>query len=86
MSRIYTKRSSAGAPVYLATVIEYLAAEVLELTRKAARDKKTMIIPRHLHLTNFIIKFYYYYFIIAVSTIGIYRLLLLINFSYFFSN
>uniref|UniRef100_A0A8C8SAP5 Histone H2A n=1 Tax=Pelusios castaneus TaxID=367368 RepID=A0A8C8SAP5_9SAUR len=47
----YAERIGAGAPVYLAAVLEYLTAEILELSGNAAREnKKSRIGPRHIQL------------------------------------
>lgn len=48
--RGYAERVGAGAPVFLAAVLEYLVAEVLDVAGNAAIDKKkTRITPRHIH-------------------------------------
>ena len=44
----YTERVGAGAPVYLAAVMEYLAAEVLELAGKGDRKRYKSIWTRNL--------------------------------------
>ncbi|NXB03167.1 H2A2 protein, partial [Cnemophilus loriae] len=47
----YADRIGSGAAIYLAAVMEYVVAEVLELAGNAAREnKKTRILPRHIQL------------------------------------
>jgi histone H2A len=46
-----SSRLGGGAPVYMAAVLEYVVAELLELSGNAAKDnKKTRIVPRHIQL------------------------------------
>lgn len=47
----YAERIGAGAPIYIAAVLEYLAAEILELAGDVTKDKRGVrIIPRHIQL------------------------------------
>uniref|UniRef100_A0A183EAI4 Histone H2A n=1 Tax=Gongylonema pulchrum TaxID=637853 RepID=A0A183EAI4_9BILA len=47
----YAKRISQSAAVYISAVIEYLSAEMLELSGNACRDnKRQRLIPRHIVL------------------------------------
>ncbi|XP_058118671.1 histone H2A-beta, sperm-like [Anopheles coustani] len=47
----YANRIGTGASVYFAAVLEYLTAEVLELSGNAARDNhKSRLAPRHIQL------------------------------------
>lgn len=47
----YASRIGAGAPVFLAAVLEYLLAELLEIAGNVAADQnKKRIVPRHITL------------------------------------
>jgi hypothetical protein len=48
----FASRISAPAPVYLAAVLEYLVAEILELAGREANNRNLVrIIPRHIQLS-----------------------------------
>lgn len=47
----YADRIGSGAPVYLASVLEYMTSEIIELAGSKAQDnKKQRINPRHVML------------------------------------
>ncbi|XP_058457193.1 histone H2A, sperm-like [Malaya genurostris] len=47
----YAERIGVGASIYMAATLEYLAAEILELSGNAAKDnKRSRIVPRHIQL------------------------------------
>ena len=47
----YAKRVGSGAPVYMAAVLEYLVAEILEVSVMVVRqNKKNRIVPRYIFL------------------------------------
>ncbi|KAM9203372.1 late histone H2A.1-like [Mergus octosetaceus] len=47
----YADRVGLGSAIYLAAVLEYLTAEILELAGNAAREnKKSRILPHHIQL------------------------------------
>ena len=47
----YSERVGIGAPVYLAAVLEYLVAEILEVSVMVVRqNKKNRIVPRYIFL------------------------------------
>eukprot|EP00026_Physarum_polycephalum_P011094 Phypoly_transcript_11292.p2 GENE.Phypoly_transcript_11292~~Phypoly_transcript_11292.p2 ORF type:complete len:170 (+),score=22.80 Phypoly_transcript_11292:679-1188(+) len=48
---MFAQRIGRSAPIYLAAVLEYLAAEILELAGNASKDmRRKIVIPRHVTL------------------------------------
>ena len=47
----YSERLGVGAPIYLAAVLEYLVAEILEVSCMVVKqNKKSRIVPRYIFL------------------------------------
>lgn len=47
----FSKNVGGGCPVFMAAVLEYLTAELLELAGNCAKEhKKNRIVPRHIQL------------------------------------
>ena len=49
----YSRRIGAGAPVYLAAVLEYLTAELLEMSGNVAREHKKKVRPGNTFVSTF---------------------------------